>query len=734
MRLTRNRFVLALFLITASLAFAQDSTPRIGYVYPAGGKQGTTFEVIVGGQRLDGVANARVNGEGVQARVIEHIKPLSPGEAQNLRERLRELQKKRVEARTSTSATRPTWTAADDRMVAEIQRRLATSNRKPAAPAIAETVVVHVTIAANAPPGDRELRVGTSSGLSNPLVFQVGQLNEVFEAESEGGRNETSISVPALANGQIMPGDVDRFRFKAKKGQRLVVAARARELVPYLPDAVPGWFQGVLALYDSRGNELAYADHHRFHPDPVLLCKIPKDDEYVVEVRDALYRGREDFVYRVSIGEIPFITSTFPLGGKAGAETTVELRGWNLPVATLSPVPREAGLYPLWTKTEDLVSNRVAFAVDTLPEALETEPNNSPAEAQSVTLPLIVNGRIDYSSDKDIFKIQGKAGQQIVAEVIARRLMSPLDSLLKVYDAGGKQLAMNDDHEDKGAGLMTHHADSLLSVKLPADGAYFVQLSDAQRKGGPEFAYRLRLSEPRPDFELRVVPSSISVSGGGLVPLTVFALRRDGFAGDIQVNLKNPPPGFSISGGWVPAGQDRIRLTMTAPPGTQREPSNLSMEGRASVGGQEIVRRAVPAEDMMQAFAYRHLVPAKEMKVVVSARGGGRAGAVVGEGPVRIPAGGSAKVVVAVPGLPAQIQCELSEPPEGMTIASSAVVSGKAEIVVAVDAAKVKPGLKGNLIVIAFAAVADAEKGANARKRGNAVGMLPAVPFEVVGQ
>ena len=54
------------------------------------------------------------------------------------------------------------------------------------------------------------------------------------------------------------------------------------------------------------------------------------------------------------------------------------------------------------------------------------------------------------------------------------------------------------------------HADSLLTATLPADGAFYVHIGDAQRQGGPEYGYRLRISLPRPDFELRVVPSSVS--------------------------------------------------------------------------------------------------------------------------------------------------------------------------------------------------------------------------------
>ena len=141
-------------------------------------------------------------------------------------------------------------------------------------------------------------------------------------------------------------------------------------------------------------------------------------------------------------------------------------------------------------------------------------------------------------------------GNRIVAEVYARRLDSPLDSLLKLTDAGGQELALNDDYEDKGAGLITHQADSWFSATLPADGTYYLHLSDAQHKGGPEYAYRLRIGPPRPDFELRVVPSSINARAGLTVPITVYAIRKRRFSGDITLALKDAPEGLP----WRDAG------------------------------------------------------------------------------------------------------------------------------------------------------------------------------------
>ena len=75
---------------------------------------------------------------------------------------------------------------------------------------------------------------------------------------------------------------MDRYRFAARAGQRLVAQVRARELIPYIADAVPGWFQAKLALFDAKGKEVAYADDFRFRPDPVLSYEVAADGDYVL--------------------------------------------------------------------------------------------------------------------------------------------------------------------------------------------------------------------------------------------------------------------------------------------------------------------------------------------------------------------------------------------------------------------------------------------------------------------
>lgn len=607
-------------------------TPYIGYVYPAGGQQGTTFRIRLGGQRLDGVDKAMVSGTGVRAKVIEYRWKLSAQERTLLREQLKELKKGSQGKQDSAEPDE-----AMRKLTARLETRIAEYVPRPACASISSLVIVEVTVAPDAEPGQREIRLATLRGVSNPLAFHVGQLPEVSRKpmltsplqvlgkEHLALRNrpadevEERITVPCTVNGQIASGEVNRYRFEARKGQRLVISTKARQLIPYIADAVPGWFQPVLTVCDADGKEVAYNDDYRFKPDPTILFEVPEDGEYVLTINDAIYRGREDFVYRVTIGEVPFVTSIFPLGARVGDPVAIEISGWNLQGAELTPPPRDAkpGIHLLAADKEGLVSNCLPFALDTLPECLEEESNNDPSQAQKVELPMIVNGRIDRPDDWDVFEVAGRAGDTIVAEVYARRLDSPMDAVLRLTDATGKLVALNDDHEDPGSGLNTHHADSYMMVELPADGAYYVHLGDIARRGGREYAYRLRISPPRPDFALRVVPSSVALRSKAGRAVSVYAIRKDAFTGNIKVSLKDPPPGFSSPTISLSADKEMARLAVRTSLTDTEQPLNLSIEGRATIQQREVAHEAVPAEDRMQAFLWRHLVPAEELKTLV---------------------------------------------------------------------------------------------------------------------
>lgn len=669
---------MAAVLATASVATAQPR-PYIGYVYPAGGQQGTTVRVKLGGQNLDGVHGVVVSGKGVSGKLISYFRRIGPIEVTLLHEQLNELKKqipkKNWEALTQATAktnasmsadmgmtsrqmemtSRPEQDAAGAAspavsleslgidqntvdLVTRIRTRMNEYVLRPASAAISSLVVAEITLAADAVPGKRELRLVTANGVSNPLVFYAGQLPEAIrvpmliselqvlgkEAQAlrkgyEANNAERLITVPCTVNGQIGSAEVHRYRFQARKGQRLVISTAARELVPFIADAVPGWFQPFLALYNSKGKEVAYSDDYRFNPDPLILFEVPEDDEYVMTITDAIYRGREDFVYRVTVDEMPLVTSIFPLGARTGAAPSIAMKGWNLEGAKLNSPPANSkpGVHFLTATRADRTSNPIRFALDTLPESFDKEPNNGPDQAQKIQLPVIINGRIDDRDDWDVFAFAGRGGQTIVAEVEARRLDSPLDSLLKFTDAQGNLLAINDDYEDPEYGTNTHYADSCLVFKLPADGTYFVHVGDTTRNGGEEYGYRLRISEPRPDFALWLAPSSVFLrkDRGGAV--SVYVERKDDFKGPIKLTLKNPPPGISASPTIITGAQPVAQLTIRAGSATPAGLFDLVVEGSSKIGSTEVLHQAVPAEDRMQAFLWRHLVPSKDLKACV---------------------------------------------------------------------------------------------------------------------
>lgn len=638
--------VLGLAGLLSIVSSARGQTPYIGFVYPAGGQQGQTFQVRLGGQRLDGLSGAVVSGSGVSVKIVDYQRRLNPQETRLLREQLTELTRRRP-AVALASATKgagrksrqaqPPLDEATRKLIDKIQKRMADYVNRPACVALADIAIVEVTVSPSAEPGEREIRLVTPRGLSNPMAFHVGQVPEVARKPMKTaefqvlGKEELAqrkrpeeevearVKLPCTMNGQIASGEVNRYRFEARKGQRLVISVKARELVPYIADAVPGWFQPVLALYDAAGKEVAYVDDYRFKPDPVLYFEVPKDGEYVLAITDAIFRGREDFIYRMTVSELPFVTSIFPLGGRVGEQPKVAMNGWNIDGARLTLPEKDAGpgVHLLTARKDGKVSNPVPFALDTLPEDFDKESNDDPQHAQKVTMPLILNGRIDRRDDWDVFQVEGRAGDTIVAEVTARRLDSPLDSLLKITDASGKVIAFNDDYADAGSGLNTHHADSYVMAKLPADGKYFVHLGDVARSGGPAYGYRLRISAPRPDFALRTAPSSGVLRSRSSGTISVYAIRKDGFAGPITLGLKNPPQGFSASSVTLSPSQDMTRLSVRTTLAATKEPVALHIEGRATVGKREIVREAVPSEDRMQAFLWRHLLPAQELKALV---------------------------------------------------------------------------------------------------------------------
>lgn len=115
----------------------------------------------------------------------------------------------------------------------------------------------------------------------------------------------------------------------------------------------------------------------------------------------------------------------------------------------------------------------------------EKEPNMGFRQAQRVMLGQTIAGAIQSNQDVDCFAFTGAKNEQVVVEVLAERLGSPLDVVLTLSDGSGRILAQVDD--------LPESRDARLEYRLPAEGIYQVALQDAHDLGSPLHGYRLLL-------------------------------------------------------------------------------------------------------------------------------------------------------------------------------------------------------------------------------------------------
>lgn len=575
----------ALLALAVPAGAQQSGGSHIAFDFPAGGRQGSSVNVVIGGQALLNTTGVYVSGDGVTGSVASIFRPLTGKEELDIRDKLAAARDKLLASGVRPIALRldtPDGLArlanaagiSDDDLKAFLDMARRRNDPKiQLNPQLAQSVTVKVDIAPDAAPGMRELRLQTPAGLTNPVHFVVGKLAEISQKSTTGDPVSVAEEMPLVLNGQILPGEVDHYRFHGRKGTALSAICQARALTPYIADTVPGWFQAAMTLYAPDGREVAYADHYLFHQDPAFRCTLPADGDYTLEVRDALYRGREDFVYRVALGDLP-------LSDYVG--------GFEPPAAPAD-----------------------------VPVVQSTPTSDSVARAQAIALPALINGTISEPGAVHVYKVAARAGETLVAEVQARRYGSALDSVVKVTDSAGRLVAMNDDSDDKSAGLVTHQADSYLSTTLKSAGTYYVTIFDAQNKGGAEYGYRLRLSEPRPDFDLLAAPSALTLRPGGAATIAVTVVRRDGFAGDIALSLSPSIPGFRLMNPTIPGKSDTANVSIRAMTPASDSPIPITLVGTARAGDRQLSHAAVAVDDMEQAFAYHHLAPASTWLVSV---------------------------------------------------------------------------------------------------------------------
>ena len=119
----------------------------------------------------------------------------------------------------------------------------------------------------------------------------------------------------------------------------------------------------------------------------------------------------------------------------------------------------------------------------------EREPNDGFAKGQLLVLPLTLHGTIDKPRDVDVYRFVGRKGQRWTFAVTARKLGSPVDALLTLYD---DQRRVVESCDDNGT-----DADPSFTVTLPRDGVYFLSVIDSHDQGGGIFPYLLSVTRAK---------------------------------------------------------------------------------------------------------------------------------------------------------------------------------------------------------------------------------------------
>jgi hypothetical protein len=102
----------------------------------------------------------------------------------------------------------------------------------------------------------------------------------------------------------------------------------------------------------------------------------------------------------------------------------------------------------------------------------------------------------------------------------------------------------------------------------------------------------MTVAAPAPDYELFVSPSNPNVPRGGRVPVTVFAWRRDGFDGPIDVSLAGLPNGITATRGTILPGESSVSVTLSAADDAADDLTPLNVLGRATIAGRAIEHEA----------------------------------------------------------------------------------------------------------------------------------------------
>jgi len=431
-----------------------------------------------------------------------------------------------------------------------------------------------------APLGPHYFRVVSPRGASNILLFRVGDQPHILEREPNSRFEDAQpVAIPATINGRLdFDGDFDFFRFRIPtKGDAWIFDLRSARNGNGLDPA--------LILLDSRGRKLAHSED-TFIWDPFLAYTFEEPGEYWAVVQPTHVRLDPNFAYQLDIRKAPHLETVSPISIEPGAtvEATLfgagltgagklwfdapgfsgeilEMRGTTARAKIHAPESSAEGPRTLAVITAGGSSNPAQFLVDSTPRHKGGE---------QIRIPTSITGTARYRQ-AERFSFDVKEKDKLIFEVRAQRFRSPVDSILRILDEKGKEIAVNDDGAFAG---VQFNKDSRIAQTFQRAGRYQLEIRNLWKTTGEDFPYELLVRPPRPEASLMLSTDHPYLYPGETGKLKVSVDRRDGFDGPVEIELAGLPPGITADPLEIPAGskEGEVRLHCAAvPPGTHAQ-------------------------------------------------------------------------------------------------------------------------------------------------------------------
>ena len=482
--------------------------PGIGYMFPSGGQPGETVEVLLGGYDWTPDMQLFVHDQRAKLEMLAPPGPVIVPEP-------------------------PYWFGKKARRGPFLLPR--------------ETKA-KLTIPSDLKPGVYRWQVANANGASATGRFSVVPHTHFVEPDQQGKLVELP-QLPITISGQIKHiEEIDRYRFKVEKSGPVTISTLARELKSPL--------NAVLEVRDDAGRMIADGADTA-GDDTSFTFAGEAGKYYTLSLYDLDFRGNRSFVYQVSIETGPRIVATIPSIGQRGESRSVEFVGYGLTGQgmSLESVKRDVAFpsgsdttFDYKLKTESGETATTTFAISEFAQQCEAD-SESP-----MSLPLSVTGVLDERYGEDSYKLSGTKGETWSIDLQARRIGSPLDVALAVFDATGKELKRSDD--------VTGTTDAAVDFRVPADGEYRIAVSDSSGRSGNRAAvYRLQVKKPEAGFRF-TTPEFIAAPIGK--PAT--GTRAGGLTAPIRITVKGLPEGVDVPAELlVPEKKNALGITFAIP-------------------------------------------------------------------------------------------------------------------------------------------------------------------------